>query len=169
MSKTPTRTANPEYAYRSRESLESLPALHGDDGYQVQLTNDHLQLIEELTAHGSTVEYCAMKLGVSVGAFIAAVEHFPRINEAIKRGVLQDAEDVKNVVRAKALEGNLLAAIWYQKNQFPDNWKDNRDKGPANVAIIQVNTNIIRNDGACSDGTTDQPVLDGDLYLDQDI
>ena len=123
-----------------------LPTLKTIDGYELPLTTQDLEGIEDMVSIGASASYVAYQLGVSEGELNMAIRNSDRLKEAVKRGRARDEMEIVDLVREQIKKGNMVAAIWYQKNKH--GWKDN-DKGQGSGSIVvNVSTGINRESSA---------------------
>lgn len=138
-----------QFPYRSEHSLDSLPIVAGLNGFRFQLTEDDLLNIECLVATGASAGFVATELGITEKTLHKAMAEYPRLSEAVRRGVAKDEQEITQRLRQLAVQGNIAAIMWYQKNKH--SWSENTSKGGTVVQQVIVNTGIER---AADNGTT---------------
>lgn len=73
--------------------------------------------VERLAGLGLTQEEIALSLGISVGTLENRKRESGIFGDAIKRGQSKAKSDVANIIYTKAMDGDLGAAIWYEKTR----------------------------------------------------
>lgn len=119
-----------------------LPTLKNAQGFEIVLTEQDLEGIEDMIAIGANAAYVAYQLGVCEAELNMGLKNFERLKQAIQRGLARDEMDIVTDLREQAKKGNITALIWYQKNKH--GWRDNDAKAGNSVTIVNVSTGIDR-------------------------
>ena len=128
----------------SKRLKDALPVVKNDQGFEFQLTDADLDAIEDMVSIGAPASYVANTLGICEAELNIAIKNSVRVERAIKRGLANDEMEITSLVREQIAKGNMVAAIWYQKNKH--GWRDNDNKGGNNAVIVNVSTGINRAD-----------------------
>jgi len=125
---------------------QKLPVLKTIDGYELPLTAADLDGIEDMVAIGASASYVAYQFGVSEAELNVAIKNSVRLKAAVTNGRARDEMEIVDLVREQIKKGNMVAAIWYQKNKH--GWRDNDAKQGGGVTVVNVSTGIDRGDTA---------------------
>lgn len=141
------------------------PILKSPSGQTITLTQSDIDSITDLVSNGHSPDFVAHKLGVSVKEFDRARANNELVANAIRVGLANDDADVTKVIRDKALDGNMLAAIHYTKHKL--GWQSAESKNAIEkskpTVLIQINTGIDRG----NDTTVETSIIEGSA--DEDL
>jgi len=133
------------------------PILKSPAGHNITLNQIDIDMITELVANGHSPDYVAMKLGVSTKEFDKARVNSDLVANAIRVGLAQDDADITKVIRDKAKEGNMVAAIHYSKHKLGWQSADSKNSSTAPTVLVQINTGIDRSASV----TVEQKIIEG--------
>ena len=118
------------------------PVLKDARGFKLQITQQHVDKVQELTSIGAKEQYIAHALGISLGMLERLRIDCPEMESAINSGNAIDEFEVSSSLREQAMNGNVLACIYYTKARH--SWREKDAPNQNNLTIIQVNTGINR-------------------------
>ena len=92
--------------------------------YEKWQTKDNLILLEGWARDGLTDEQIAHNIGIRRETLYDWKKRYPNISNALKKGKEIIDYEVENSLLKKALEGNVVAQIYWLKNRRPDKWRE---------------------------------------------
>ena len=122
----------------------TLPILKTSQGFDLQITQQHIDKVTELCSLGAKAEYIAHSLGISLRGLELLRLDCPEMDSAINSGNAIDEFEISSSLRNQAMQGNVLACIYYTKARH--GWREKDSATNNNLTVIQVNTGINRLD-----------------------
>ena len=109
--------------------------------------------VEALASNGLTMKQIAHCLGFGRTKLYRLKDSKEDIRDALKRGRAKGVSVVANALYTSALEGNVIAQIFYLKNRSPNEWHDRKE-----LHVSSNNVNWVINAA---------PALSTDEWLEQ--
>lgn len=103
--------------------------------YEKWLTAEGLTLLEGWARDGLTDEQIAKNMGISRKTLYEWIQKFSDISNTLKKGKEVADYQVENALFKKAIEGNVVAQIYWLKNRRPDKWREQPKETPAEADI----------------------------------
>ena len=88
------------------------------------ITKENLIRLEGWARDGLTMEEMAHNIGINPDTLYEWKNTKSEISEALKKGKEVADYQVENALFKKAIEGNVVAQIYWLKNRRPDKWRE---------------------------------------------